>query len=172
MTEMNLSNEASAGTQATPSPLPRDRLAGLTGLQILEAMLDGRLPLPPFGVTTNIRPEEVSEGRIVFSGIPSAGFLNPLGTVHGGWVATILDSAMACAIHSLLKPGQIYTTTSFTLNFVRPLMPQSERVRCEGVAVHVGGRFATSEGRLFDAKGKLIAHGTETCLIMSAAGKE
>lgn len=159
-------------TQLSPAPLPRDGLAGLSGLQILDAMLDGRLPLPPFGETTNIRPEEVSEGRIVFSGIPERGFLNPLGTVHGGWVATILDSAMACAVHSLLKPGQIYTTTSVTVNFVRPLLPQAKRVRCEAIAVHVGSRFATSEGRLFDAQGKLIAHGSETCLIMSAGGKE
>lgn len=169
---MSLANDTTSGTPMSPAPLPRDGLAGLSGLQILEAMLDGRLPLPPFGVTTDIRPEEVSEGRIVFSGVADQSFLNPLGTVHGGWVATILDSAMACAVHSLLKPGQIYTTTSFTLNFVRPLLPQAERVRCEGVAVHVGSRFATSEGRLFDAKGKLIAHGSETCLIMSAGGKE
>lgn len=169
---MSIAQDPTTPIPSSPAPLPRDRLAGLSGLQILEAMLEGRLPLPPFGVTTDIRPEEVSEGRIVFSGLPGSGFLNPLGTIHGGWAATILDSAMACAVHSLLKPGQIYTTTSFTLNFVRPLLPQAERVRCEGVAVHVGSRFATSEGRLLDANGKLIAHGSETCLIMSAGGKE
>lgn len=156
----------------TPSanfaPLPRDALIGLTGLEVLQRMLDGRLPLPPFGATMDITPNTVAEGRMVFTGRPNAGFLNPMGTVHGGWIAAILDSAMGCAVHSTLKAGQVYTTTSLTVNYVRALLPGDAEVRCEASALHTGRRTATSEGRLVDASGRLIAHGVETCLIIDS----
>lgn len=155
-------------TQHAASPLPRDRLAGLTGIEVLERMLTGDLPGPPFGPTTGITLLEAREGRIVFAGEPGFSFLNPMGTIHGGWIATILDSAMGCAVHSTLKAGQLYTTTSMTINYVRPLMADSGTVRCEGVTVYTGSRLATSEGRLTDSKGRLIAHGSETCMILSA----
>ena len=108
---------------------------------------------------------EVEEGRVVFVGTPSAGFFNPLGTIHGGWTATILDSAMACAVHATLRVGEGYTTLEMKLNYVRPVMPASGPVRCEGRLIHRGGSVATSEGRLIDAQGKLLAHGTETYMI-------
>jgi uncharacterized protein (TIGR00369 family) len=91
-----------------------------------------------------------------------------LGTVHGGWISMVLDSAMGCAVHSLLKPGQAYTTVEMKVNFVRPLVESSGKVRCEGEIVHLGGRLATSQGRLTDMSGKLIAHGSETCMILGA----
>lgn len=148
--------------------LPRDQIAGLDGRTVLEALMEGRLPRAPMGRTLNFTLTEVGAGRIVFTGAPTEDHLNPLGTVHGGWIAALLDSAMGCAVHSLLKPGQIYTTTSLTINFVRALMPDSGLVRAEGIAVHAGGRLGSTEGRLTDAKGRLIAHGTETCMIMDA----
>jgi uncharacterized protein (TIGR00369 family) len=152
----------------SPQPLPRERLAGLTGKDTLELVLRGELPSPPFAPTTLIDLAEVEEGRVVFTGKPDFAFLNPMGTVHGGWIATILDSAMGCAVHSTLKPGQLYTTTAMTINYVRALLADTGEVRCEAVAVHSGARMATSEGRLVDAKGRLIAHGSETCMILDA----
>ncbi len=147
-------------------PLPRGEIAGLSGRETLEKVMSGELPRPPFAGTTRVVLSEVEEGRIVFTGMPDFAFLNPMGTVHGGWIATILDSAMGCAVHSTLKPGQLYTTTSMTVNYVRPLMADSGEVRCEAKVVHSGGRLATSEGRLVDQKGRLIAHGSETCMIL------
>ena len=111
---------------------------------------------------------EAGEGRVVFEGRPSPRFFNPLGTIHGGWTATILDSAMACAAHSTLKPGEGYTTLEMKLNYVRPVMPDSGTVRCEGRLIHRGGSVITTEGSLVDARGKLLAHGTETCLVFGA----
>jgi uncharacterized protein (TIGR00369 family) len=149
-----------------PQPLPRAEITGLSGCETLMKVMRGELPRPPFAGTTKVLLSEVEEGRVVFTGMPDFAFLNPMGTVHGGWIATILDSAMGCAVHSTLKPGQLYTTTSMTINYVRPLMADSGEVRCEGKAVHSGGRLASSEGRLVDAKGRLIAHGSETCMIL------
>ncbi|WP_342360372.1 PaaI family thioesterase [Terrarubrum flagellatum] len=147
-------------------PWPREAIAPLNGREVLEQMMAGRLPAPDFGVTMQIWPEEIGDGRVVFRGETGEAFRNPLGSVHGGWISTILDTAMACAIHSLLKPGQLYTTTSMTIQFTRALIGDGQIVRCEGVAIHAGGRVATAEGRLYDAKGRMIAHGSESCLIM------
>ena len=154
-----------AAAQWEPQPLPRDRLAGLSGKETLEMILNGTLPAPPFAPTMLIDLAEVEEGRIVFSGQPDFSFLNPMGTVHGGWIAAILDSAMGCAVHSTLKPGQLYTTTAITINYVRPLMADSGEVRCEATTIYSGARMATSEGRLIDGRGRVIAHGSESCLV-------
>ena len=109
---------------------------------------------------------EAEPGRAVFRGAPTADLLNPIGTVHGGWTATLLDSAMACAVQTLLKPGQAYTSLEMKVNFVRAVMPGQGELICEGKVIHCGGRIGTSEGTLKTADGKLLAHGTETCLIM------
>jgi uncharacterized protein (TIGR00369 family) len=155
-----------ASTQSfTPQPLPREQLTGLSGRETLEKVLSGEFPSPPFAPTMLIDLIEVGEGRVAFRGQPDFSFLNPMGTVHGGWIATILDSAMGCAVHSTLKPGQLYTTTAMTINYVRPLMADSGEVRCEATTVYSGARMATSEGRLIDGKGRIIAHGSESCLI-------
>jgi uncharacterized protein (TIGR00369 family) len=155
-----------ASTQSfTPQPLPREQLAGLSGRETLEKVLSGEFPPPPFAPTMLIDLIDVGEGRVAFRGQPDFSFLNPMGTVHGGWIATILDSAMGCAVHSTLKPGQLYTTTAMTINYVRPLMADSGEVRCEATTVYSGARMATSEGRLIDGKGRIIAHGSESCLI-------
>ncbi len=149
----------------TPQPLPREQLTGISGRETLERVLSGEFPAPPFAPTMLIDLVEVGEGRVAFRGQPDFSFLNPMGTVHGGWIATILDSAMGCAVHSTLKPGQLYTTTAMTINYVRPLMADSGEVRCEATTVYSGARMATSEGRLIDGKGRVIAHGSESCLI-------
>lgn len=149
-------------------PLPVDKIIGLSGREVLDRLLNGVLPVPHFGLTMRIDLVEVDDGRVAFSGEPLEAFTNPLGSVHGGWISTILDSAMACAVHSTLKAGQTYTTTSMTIQFVRALAASTQSVRCEGRVVHTGARLSTAEGKLFDAKGRLIAHGSETCLIMDA----
>ncbi|NBN63663.1 hotdog fold thioesterase [Microvirga tunisiensis] len=146
--------------------LPLDRIATLSGLEIFEHMKAGRLPAPPIMVTMQIVLEEAEQGRAVFIGRPGEAHMNPQGTVHGGWISTILDTAMSCAVHTELKPGELYTTTSLTVNMVRPLMPGSGAVRCEGRVAHRGSRLSTAEGRLVDARGRLIAHGTVTCMIL------
>ena len=129
-------------------------------------MMAGELPAPPIMVHSNIRMKAFSDGRAVFTGLPAKEFLNPLGTVHGGWISTLIDTALSCTVHTTLKPGEFYTTTSLTVNMVRPLLPTSGEVVCEGRIVHRGSRLATSEGDLRDGNGKLIAHGTVSCMIM------
>jgi uncharacterized protein (TIGR00369 family) len=150
-------------------PVPRELLGTLPGLEIFRRLIAGELPPPPFSVTTGIYLIEVAEGRVVFEGEPSERFLNPLGTVHGGWAAALLDSAMGCAVHTRLPVGQIFTTVEMKVNFVRPIMPDAPRLRCEGRVLHFGGRIATSDATIIDpGTGKMFAHGSETCLIMEA----
>lgn len=146
--------------------LPKSAFATMTGLDIFERMMAGDLPAPPIMIHSNIRMKEFEEGRAVFTGLPAKEFLNPLGTVHGGWISTLIDTALSCAVHTTLKPGEYYTTTSLNVNMVRPLHPGSGEVVCEGRIVHRGSRLATSEGDLRDGKGKLIAHGTVSCMIL------
>ncbi len=141
------------------------------GLSFLRGMVEGRHPAPPFAVSMGFDLVEVEEGRVVFVGMASERFFNPLGTIHGGWTATILDSAMACAAHAALKVGEGYTTLEMKVNYVRPVMPESGKLRCEGKLIHRGGTVATAEGRLVDGRGRLLAHGTETCMIFPARQK-
>lgn len=146
----------------------REVLLAETGVSFLRGMIEGRHPGPPFAAEMGFDLVEVDEGRVVFVGTPSERFFNPLGTIHGGWTATILDSAMACAAHSTLRAGEGYTTLEMKLNYVRPVMPGSGEVRCEGRLIHRGGTIATTEGKLVDERGRLLAHGTETCMIFPA----
>lgn len=144
--------------------------AGLSGLELLKAMFAGKLPRPPITATMGFRGVEVEAGRAVFEGEPGEHLYNPIGSVHGGFAMALLDSAMGCAIHTTLQPGERYTTLEVKANFVRPITVDTGRVRCEGVVVHRGGTVATAEGRLVVAEsGKLLAHGTTTCLIVKSA---
>jgi uncharacterized protein (TIGR00369 family) len=138
------------------------------GLAFLQAVINRVHPAPPFAESTSIWMTSAEKGRVVFEAHPSSKFLNPLGSVHGGWVSTLLDSAMGCAVHSTLLPGHGYTTVDMTVTFVRAVRPDSGPLTCEGKIVHAGGRIATAEGRIHDAQGRLIAHGTETCMILRA----
>ena len=146
----------------------REVLVADGGLSFLRGIIAGTQPAPPFAQTMDFDLVEAEEGRVVFVGVPSARFFNPLGTIQGGWTATILDSAMACAAHSTLKSGEGYTTLEMKLNYVRPVMPDSGTVRCEGKLIHRGGSVITTEGNLRDERGRLLAHGTETCLVFPA----
>lgn len=137
-----------------------------SGLAFLQKLLDETYPSPPFAEACDLWPVEVAHGRIAFEGRPSRRFYNPMGIVHGGWISTLLDTAMACAVHSTLAPRQSYTTVEMKINFVRPLLEQTGVVRCEANVVHSGGRIATSQGRLIDASDRLIAHGSETCMVL------
>jgi uncharacterized protein (TIGR00369 family) len=137
------------------------------GMSFLRGMLDGRHPCAPYADTMDIHLAEVEEGRVLFIGRPSARYLNPVGTIQGGWASTILDGAMAHCVHTTLKAGENYTTLEMKISFVRPVLPSTGLVRCEGKLIHRGGRTATSEGRLLDERGKLLAHGSETCMIFS-----
>lgn len=150
------------------APLPPDTFDTLTGLETLRGMIAGSLPAPPMAATMNFNLVEVDEGRVVFAGTPLEGHLNPAGTVHGGWAATILDSALACAVHSTLAKGERYTSVEMKLNFLRPiLVGKTGRLICEGKIIQRGRTLALSEARLVDEGGKLYAHASETCMMMT-----
>ena len=149
-----------------PFTVPR-AAAGRSGLEVLREMFEGRLPPPPITQTLGFAGVQVEKGKAVFEGEPGEHLYNPIGVVHGGFAMTLLDSAMGCAVHSTLAAGERYTTLEVTTNFVRPITGDTGRVRCEGVVVHRGGTVATAEGRLIAVdSGKLLAHGTTTCLIL------
>lgn len=150
--------------------IPHEDLARYSGLELLQRLVDGLYPSPPIAALMNIAVVEVGTGRALFHGLPGERHLNPLGGVHGGWAATILDSALACAVQTLLEKGESYTTAEFKVNLTRPITPQTGVVVCEGTVVHKGRTLAVSEARLTDATGKLLAFGTETCSIFPMAG--
>ena len=138
---------------------------GLSGLEYLQKIVAGELPRPPMSALMNFSLVELSEGYAVFAVEPAEYHYNPIGVIHGGLAATLLDSAMGCAVHSMLPAGVGYTTLEVKVNFVRAMTAETGQVRCEAKLIHVGGRTATAEGRIVDEDGKLYAHGTTTCLI-------
>ena len=143
----------------------------MTGLELLRAIATGNAPGAPIAELLGFEPVEAEEGRVVFAAVPDQTHYNPIGTVHGGLAATLLDSAMGCAVHSTLAAGVGYTTLELKVNFTRPITTETGRILCEGTVVHRGGRVATAEGRVFaEADGTLLAHGTTTCLIFSPNG--
>lgn len=155
-------------TQFIAGGAARTSMRAMSGLEFLRGLMDGSLPPPAFSATSRIRPVEVEAGRVVFEGEPHGEFYNPMGTVHGGWIATLIDTAMACAVHSSMKAGEIFTTVEMNVTYVRPVQQTTGKLRCEGVLLHSGGRVASAEGKVYDAAGNLIAHGSETCLITRA----
>ena len=138
---------------------------GLSGLEYLQKIVAGELPPPPIGALMNFGLAELGEGQAVFTVAPAEYHYNPIGVVHGGLAATLLDSAMGCAVHTTLPAGVGYTTLEIKVNYVRPLTVETGEVRCEARVIHVGGRTATAEGRVLDGEGRLYAHATTTCLI-------
>ena len=145
------------------------RAAGMTGLEYICAIFEGRLPAPPIAQTIGFAGAEASEGRTVFVSEPGEHLYNPIGVVHGGFALTLLDSALGCAVHTTLPKGVRYTSLETKVNFVRPITVETGPVRCEATVVYRGRTVATAEGRLVEAKtGKLLAHGTTTCLITGA----
>lgn len=149
--------------------IPLESARAMSGLQAMQAILAGKHPQAPICQPAHFLLHEVAEGLAVFVGEPMADFYNPLGTVHGGWIATLLDSCMSCAVHTSLKVGQAYTTLELKVNFVRAITEKTGSMRAEGRVIHMGSRTGTAEGKLLDVSGKLYAHGTVTCLVLAGS---
>ncbi|TNF63279.1 MAG: PaaI family thioesterase [Rhodobacteraceae bacterium] len=152
----------------TPADLPdKERLLSLSGLDFMRAILDGRLPGPPIGQTLNYRLHEVEDGRVSFRGTPEFAMTNPMGSVHGGWYGTLLDSAMACAVMTRVPRGSVYTTLEYKVNILRAL-PLGQEIECTGRVDHAGRSTGVAHGEIRGlADGKLYATGSTTCLIMA-----
>jgi len=138
---------------------------GLSGLEFLQEGIAGRLPRPPMADLMDFRLVEADHGRAVFEGQPAEFHYNPIGVVHGGLAATLLDSAMGCAVHSILPASAGYTTLEIKVNFIRALTINTGVIRAEARVIHGGARTATAEGHLRDRDGRLYAHATTTCMI-------
>jgi len=145
-----------------------ERRRAMGGLAFFRHMLEGQMPQAPMTKLLSMRLLEVEEGRVVFGARPTREHYNGMGVVHGGLAATLLDSALGCAINSMAPPGKIYTTLELKINYTRPLTEEVGDVRCEARVIHLGSRTATAEGRIVDADGKLYAHGTTTCIVVDA----
>ncbi len=148
--------------------IPPDLARTLSGFDVYTKMMAGEIPPPPIYRLLNFRVTECEQGRTVVQGRPGAEHYNPIGTVHGGWVGAIMDSALASCVHTMLPVGAGFSTAEFKVNIIRPLNAETGDVFCEGKVIHFGRTLATSEARLTTADGKLIAHGTETCAIFPA----
>ncbi len=157
-------------SQTTYGTVPAAALLALDGLSLLRGIIAGSLPAPPIAETLGFALVEAERGRVVFSGEPQLRHYNPIGVVHGGFAMTLLDSALACAVHSTLAPGESYTTLEIKVNLVRPLTKDTGEVRAEGRLLYRGRTLGTSEGDIKDAAGKLYAHATTTCMIFPAKG--
>lgn len=153
-------------TKSIFAPLPPEA-ASLSGVEILNRMKSGDLPMPPMAEVIGMTPESAEPGRVVFTSTPKAAFLNPMGTIHAGYALTLLDTVLACTVHSTLQPGQSYTTLEVKANFVRAILPDSGVLTIEGNILSAGRRIGTSEAKITDAKGRLLAHATTTCIIFS-----
>ncbi len=140
-------------------------LSQMTGLEVMQAVKDGVLPPAPIAKILDFTLTEVRTGYCIFEGDLTSDFQNPMGTIHGGYTATLLDSAMACAVMTALPKGASYTSLEIKVNFVRGFTESDGSVRAEGEVIHAGRRTATAEGRLYNQEGKLLAHGSTTCLI-------
>lgn len=145
-----------------------DQVQGLTGLQVMTAILEGHVPHPYMADTFDCELIEVREGHAVFQGTPQLKHYNPLGSVHGGWYATLLDFALGCAVQTKLPAGTGYTTSQINLNIVRAVYAKTGPLRCIGTALHVGRQVGTSEARIVGPDGRLYAHATTTCAIFDA----
>ena len=150
---------------AGPGVATREQIAGKTGLEVMQGLLNGELPYANIGKTLDFMLIEVNPGQAIFQGAPGLQHLNPLGTVHGGWFATLLDSALGCAVHTLMPPGRGYTTADLNVKLVKALTPKVQRVRAIGQVVHCGRQLATAEARLVGPDGTLYAHASTACLV-------
>ena len=141
------------------------QIAGKNGLEVMQALLNGEIPFAAIGTTLDFMLIEAAAGRAVFQGTPGPAHLNPMGGIHGGWYAALLDSALGCAVHTMMPVGRGYTTAELSVNIVKAITPKVSRVRAEGKVIHCGRQLATAEARLFGPDGTLYAHATTTCLV-------
>ena len=139
----------------------------MTGLEFIKAIVDGDVPPPPMALTLGMRLVEAEEGRALFVGEPRPEYYNPMGVIHGGWPAALLDSCMGCAVHTTLPEGSAYTTIEIKIDLMRTITAETGEVFAEGNVVKVGRRVGFADGTLRDSAGKLLARGTTSCLIMS-----
>jgi uncharacterized protein (TIGR00369 family) len=163
MTPMPMSS-----AKKTYGTVSADRRREMTGLEFVQGLADGALPLNTIAQTLGYDVTEAADGRVVITAEPSGIHLNPAGTVHGGFSATLLDSCMGLAVQSTLEKGVASTTLEFKISLVRPITPETGQIRAEGIVLNRGRRVGTAEGRITDSKGRLLAHGTTTCLIFEA----
>ncbi len=159
---MNSLSSSPARLSGVVSP---ETLKSLSGLEFLQGIIAGRFPQPPIAELMDFSLIEVAAGRVLFEANPGPQHYNPIGSVHGGFAATLLDSCMGCVVHSVLPKGIGYVTLEFKINFVRPITSQTGKIFAEGKIIHPGNRTATSEGYLRDNAGKLLAHASTTCLV-------
>jgi uncharacterized protein (TIGR00369 family) len=145
-----------------------DRRKQMTGLEFVQGLVDGTLPLNTIAETLGYDVCDVASGRAAVTVVPNGGHLNPAGTVHGGLAATLLDSCMGLAVLSTLEKGFDQTTVEFKISLLRPITPQTGPIKAEGVVLNRGRRVGTAEGRITDRQGRLLAHGTTTCLIFQS----
>jgi molybdate transport repressor ModE-like protein len=150
--------------------VPMDQIMARSGLEFLTDMIEGKLPQAPMCATLGFHLAEASDGYARFDGVPEFRHYNPIGTVHGGFAATLLDSALGCAIFTTLAKGEAWTTLELKLNLVRPINKDTGTVRAEGRIIHRGRTVATAEGTVKDKAGKLYAHATTTCMVFPAKG--
>ena len=150
--------------------IPFDEALKFSGFDFLCAIRDGKLPHPQIAKTLDFQLVVVEKGFVVWEGSPKAEYFNPLGRVHGGWIATLLDSCMGCAGHTMLDAGYPYTTLDLKVNYTRGIMPNVGLLRAEGGVVHSGRTMLSMEGRLVDQAGKIYAHGTSVCLVLEPPG--
>ena len=143
----------------------------LTGLEIIQGVQQGMLPFASIAKTLDFMLMSVEKGRVIFQGSPGINHMNPMGTIHGGWFASILDSALGCAIHTMLPAGRSYTTTELSVNLVRALTPAISRFLAEANVLHCGKQLATAEAKLVGPDGKLYAHATTTCLVFESTAR-
>jgi len=157
-------------TPARPpdSPAPPARRRSLTGLDYFRRMIAGELPPPPLVKLLGMKLVEADEGRVVFTAEPAEQYYNGMGVVHGGLAAALLDSALGCAINSMMPAGKRFTTLELKINYTRPMTSAVGTVRCEAKVIHVGNRVATAEARVVDRRGRLYAHGTTTCIAVES----
>ncbi len=144
---------------------PAEVMASMPGIDFVRAIFDGKLPAPPIMQSIEPFDSTAEPGVVVMHSIPGFRHYNPIGSVHGGYAATLLDSAMGLAVHSMLPVGTGYTTLEFKVSFIKGMTKDSGPVRTEGRTLNVGRRAATAEARMTDSKGRLLAHATTTCLV-------
>ncbi len=157
-----MSNPIVSKTYGTVSPEERK---AMNGMEFVQGLVDGSLPLNTMARTLGYDVSEAASGRAVVSAEPGAVHLNPAGTIHGGFAATLLDTCMGLAVETTLEKGIGQTTVEFKISLLRPITPATGPIRAEGVVLNRGRRIGTAEGRVTDQQGRLLAHGTTTCLI-------
>ncbi|MCU0896321.1 MAG: PaaI family thioesterase [Burkholderiales bacterium] len=158
--------ENAPSRKSAPGVSTVETIRSMTGLAFIRAIADGTLPHPPMGDAINFCFLEAAKGHVTMLGLPTVAYYNPIGSIHGGWACTLLDSCMACSVQTTLSAGQGYTTVELKVNLVRSISGETGPLRAEGRVINAGRTIATAEGRLVGPDGKLYAHGTTTCLIL------